>query len=213
MNRDLLMEIYHRLYSAFGPQHWWPGDGPVEVMVGAVLTQNTNWANVEKAINNLKQAGCLDLASLNRISVDELAVLIRPSGYYNVKARRLKALVEFICREFSCRVEDMEKVETYKLRERLLGISGLGPETVDSILLYALGRPIFVVDAYTKRIFSRHGLCFEDVDYQELQCQIMASLDPDVGLFNEYHALLVRLGKEYCRKTNPNCLGCPLNGL
>ncbi len=213
MNRDLLMEIYHRLYSAFGPQHWWPGDGPVEVMVGAVLTQNTNWANVEKAINNLKQAECLDLASLNRISVDELAVLIRPSGYYNVKARRLKALVEFICREFSCRVEDMEKVETYKLRERLLGISGLGPETVDSILLYALGRPIFVVDAYTKRIFSRHRLCFEDVDYQELQCQIMSSLDPDVGLFNEYHALLVRLGKEYCRKTNPNCLGCPLNGL
>ncbi len=213
MDRDLLLDIYRRLYSAFGPQHWWPGDGPVEIMIGAVLTQNTNWANVERAIENLKRAGCLDLRCLYEIPVEDLAALIRPSGYFNVKAKRLKALVRFLCDQFDCQVEEMSDVQTDRLREMLLAIPGLGPETVDSILLYALNRPIFVVDAYTKRIFSRHGLCFEDVDYHQLQHEIMSALEPDVNLYNEYHALLVRLGKEYCRKTSPKCSVCPLKDI
>ncbi len=206
-----LMKLYDRLYGFFGPQHWWPGDSPLEIMIGAVLTQNTNWQNVEKAISNLKEARLMDLESLYNVPAQSLAEYIRPAGYYNIKSVRLKHLIVFVKENYGS-IEKMFEEETEILREKLLAVKGLGPETVDSILLYAGNKPIFVVDAYTKRIFSRHNLCFEDVDYHELQSEIMASLPKDLDLYNEFHALIVRLGKDYCKKRNPLCEKCPING-
>jgi endonuclease-3 related protein len=204
-----LMKIYKKLFSAFGPQYWWPGNGPFEVMVGAILTQNTNWANVEKAINNIKKAGALSPFSISDMRGSRLAKLIRPAGYYNIKAKRLKSFVRYFVNTYSGSASKMKKAGTSALRIELLDINGIGPETADSMLLYALDKPQFVIDAYTKRILSRHGIMDLYDSYENFQELFHSKLQYDVRLFNEYHALLVRVGKEYCRP-KPKCKGCPL---
>ena len=203
------MKIYKKLFSAFGPQYWWPGDGSFEVMVGAILTQNTNWANVEKAIENIKDADALNPSAINNMRGARLAKLIRPSGYYNVKTKRLKSFVRFFVKKYSGSVSKMKKTGKSVLRVELLDINGIGPETADSILLYALDKPQFVIDAYTKRILSRHGIMDVDDSYENFQGLFHSKLQYDVRLFNEYHALLVHTGKEFCRP-KPKCNGCPL---
>lgn len=207
---DTLMSIYRALFGAFGPQFWWPGDTPFEVMVGAVLTQNTAWANVEKAIANLKAAGLLSPRRLAAVPAERLAEHIRPSGYYNIKTKRLRSLLEFLETRYQGSTARMAREEPAVLRRGLLTVNGIGQETADSILLYAAARPYFVVDAYTLRVFSRHGLVREGADYAEVQRLFMENLPHDAALFNEYHALIVRLGKEYCKKTRPRCDQCPL---
>lgn len=205
-----LNSIYQRLYSYFGPQYWWPGQTPFEVMVGAILTQNTNWLNVEKAIGNLKKYNLLSPDKLYRLPQKRLAALIRPAGYYNIKARRLKEFLKFFIQRYGGKPKNMSSQELRVLREELLSLKGIGPETADSMLLYALKRPVFVVDAYTKRILLRHRLIRKNDDYQETQNLFMRNLKKEVKLFNEYHALLVKLGKEFCLKHRPKCAICPL---
>ena len=212
MTREALTEIYELLYGAFGPQHWWPGETPFEVVVGAILTQNTSWANVDKAIANLKSASCLTPERLHRIDLAELAGLIRPAGYYNIKAKRLKSFLDWLFESYGGDLTNLEPVATDRLRSELLEIKGVGRETADSILLYALGRPVFVVDTYTARITSRHGLIEPDADYEQLRELFESNLPDDSQLFNEYHALLVRTGKEFC-KPKAKCPGCPLEKL
>jgi endonuclease III related protein len=207
----VINEVYERLFKAIGPQSWWPGQTPFEVMVGAVLTQNTNWQNVEKAISNLRQNDLLEPHALYNVPVEELEGLLRPAGYFRIKARRLRSLLEFLINRYGGSLDEMFKTDVQTLREGLLSVNGIGPETADSILLYAGNLPIFVVDAYTYRIFSRHGWIDFDADYHQIQDYIQASLPDDPQLYNEYHALLVYIGKHYCRKTNPKCRECPLN--
>lgn len=209
MNKKLEV-IYKRLFKAFGPQYWWPAEDNFEVMVGAILTQSTNWGNVEKAIANLKKEKLLAPDRLLKLSHKKLTALIRPAGYYNIKALRLKELLKFIFRESQGNLGKLSQEELGVLREKLLNVKGIGPETADSILLYALHKPIFVVDAYTKRIFSRHNFLAADCSYTEAQNLFMQNLKPDVKLFNEYHALIVKLAKEYCKKNKPKCEICPL---
>lgn len=213
--RKKLMVVYRALFKAFGPQRWWPGDTPFEVMVGAVLTQNTAWGNVEKAIANLKRDRLLVPSRLNRVPVRRLAALIRPSGYFNVKARRLKHLLEFIRTEYGGSLKRMFAEDFRELRQKLLMVNGIGPETADAILLYAGGKPLFVVDAYTKRVFGRHGFFSLDADYLEVQRLFMENLPRDrrLSLYNEYHALIIKVGKEHCKRTKPACSKCPLNPL
>ena len=207
-----LKEVYRRLLAEYGPQHWWPAEETFEVMVGAVLTQSVAWRNVEKAIENLKAAGALSPQGLRRISLEELAGLIRPSIYYNIKARKLKALVEWLD---GCCGDDLEKLfrkPAGELREMLLGVWGVGEETADSVVLYAAGKPVFVIDAYTRRIIDRLGFSPEGHEYADYQALFMRNLKADAGLFNEYHALLVCLGKNVCRK-RPLCRECCLNDI
>ena len=206
----MLTEAYRRLFDVFGPQHWWPGETPFGVIVGAVLTQNTSWRNVERAIDNLRQADLLEPRALYDVPVEELEELIQPAGYFHVKARRLRSLLEFIVEQYDGSLEAMFRTELSELRGRLLGVHGIGPETADSILLYAGGLPSFVVDAYTHRVFARHGWIGFDADYHQIQDYSQGALPQDVQLYNEYHALLVRVGKDFCRKTNPKCAECPL---
>jgi len=206
------MKIYRTLYHAYGPRHWWPGETSFEVMVGAILTQNTSWRNVEKAIQKLKRKGILYLGGIHRLGKRELAPLIRSSGYYRIKADRLKALIDFLYEEFDGDLKKMRIRKLEALREKLLGVKGIGPETADSILLYGLKKPIFVVDAYTKRILSRHGVIPEKASYEEVQNLFMDHLPHNEKLFNEYHALIVHLGKMVCRKV-PKCDICPLKGI
>ncbi|HXW68352.1 MAG TPA: hypothetical protein VEJ88_01990 [Dissulfurispiraceae bacterium] len=175
-----------------------------------MLTQNTNWSNVEKAIGNLKAAGVLAARALHRVPTAELALLIRPSGYFNIKAGRLKAFLAFISTAYNGSMKNMGKVETASLRHELLNVHGIGPETADSILLYALDKPVFVIDAYTKRVMSRHGIIDYKASYDEYQQLFHDVLDEDAKLFNEYHALLVMAGKDYC-KPKPRCANCPLS--
>jgi len=207
-----LSEIYQRLFAHFGPQHWWPGDTPLEILVGAVLTQNTNWENVEKAIANLKAADLLDLHRLAATPTGILAELIRPSGYYNLKAVRLHNLIRAITAEHDS-LESFFAAGRDELREILLAVKGIGPETADSILLYAAEKPTFVIDAYTHRLLLRHGLIWEETGYYEMQELFLSSLPEDIAMFNEYHALIVKVGKEFCRKTRPRCGECPLQEL
>ena len=209
--KERIQEIYERLFEAFGPQHWWPGETPFEVAVGAVLTQNTNWGNVEKAIGNLKKANALCSFAIGRMSNDRLAELIRPSGYFNIKAGRLKSLVSFILDKYQGNIARMKETGTAALRERLLAVNGIGQETADSILLYALEKPVFVIDAYTKRILARHGLAAAGEDYSDIQGLFHKHLSPDVKLYNEYHALIVKTGKTFCRPRDPLCGSCPLS--
>ena len=207
-----LLDIYKILYREFGPQHWWPGETPFEVIVGAILTQNTAWGNVTKAIDNLKKEGYLMPESLYSLSMPKLARLIRPSGYYNIKANRLKEFLNFLFNEYNGSLEKMFKTNLPKLREKLLKINGIGPETADSILLYAGNYPIFVIDAYTKRILQRHNIITDGIAYHPLQRLFMDNLPEDVNLFNEYHALIVKTAKDFCKK-KPLCDVCPLNNL
>jgi endonuclease-3 related protein len=209
MISETLTEIYQLLYDAFGPQHWWPGETPFEIITGAILTQNTNWTNVEKAIANLKVAGDLSPDVLHRIDVTRLAELIRPAGYFNIKAKRLKNFIDWLFDDYGGELANLQSIGTNRLREELLAIKGVGRETADSILLYALERPVFVVDAYTARITLRHRLIEPGADYEQLRQLFESNLPQDVQLFNEYHALLVRTGKEFCRP-NARCSGCPL---
>ncbi|MFH0984582.1 MAG: endonuclease III domain-containing protein [Candidatus Omnitrophota bacterium] len=204
-----LLRVYAVLRKAFGHQKWWPGDTPFEVMVGAILTQNTAWTNVEKAILNLKKAKKLSFRTLRRVPAKELSQWIRPAGYFNVKADRLKWFTDFLDRE--CR-GDLAKLKRHTmplLREKLLAVKGIGPETADSILLYALDKTSFVIDAYTRRIFSRHGLAGEHEAYDAWREIFMRALPGDRDLYNDFHAQIVRTAKAHCRKI-PLCEGCPL---
>ncbi len=208
----IFRELFERMYQALGPQGWWPGETPFEVCVGAILTQNTNWQNVERAIANLKERGLLTPQALHELPLEELAILIRPAGYFRVKARRLKNFVCFLIEEYDGELERLFREGLEEARRRLLAISGIGPETADSILLYAGGLPTFVIDAYTRRILLRHGLATEEMSYEELRELFMRHLPPDPGLFNEYHALFVAVGKNFCRPRKPLCESCPLRG-
>ncbi len=212
MLSEQFTEIYELLFDRFGPQQWWPGETKFEIIVGAILTQNTNWANVEKAIGNLKSADLLSATKLHALEVANLAELIRPAGYYNIKAARLKNFLDWLFDEYGGKLSNLAQLSTDRLREQLLAIKGIGPETGDSILLYAFDRDIFVVDTYTARIASRHHLIEPGADYEQLQYLFQANLTGDVEMFNEYHALLVRCGKEFCRP-KARCAGCPLEKL
>jgi len=207
-----LNEIYRLLFDRFGPQHWWPGQTPFEIITGAILTQNTNWTNVEKAITNLKAADCLTPEKLHHLELSKLAELIRPAGYFNIKAKRLKNFLTWLFSNYAGQLTNLEQLSTDQLRSELLSIKGIGPETADSILLYAFDREIFVVDAYTARIAVRHQLIEPGADYEQLRLLFQSNLPADTKLFNEYHALLVRLGKDFC-KPKAKCAGCPLNKL
>lgn len=209
--KTVLVKIYRALFSHFGPQHWWPGDTPFEIAVGAILTQNTNWGNVEKAISNLKKSCSLDANVLHKLPDAKLASLIKPAGYFNIKAKRLKHFLAFLTDQYSGVIEYMKDEDLHLLRRQLLEVNGIGPETADSILLYALDKPTFVIDAYTKRVLIRHNIMPENATYHEMQELFHKNLPSDVPLYNEYHALLVMTGKHYC-KPEPRCQGCPLEG-
>ncbi len=204
-----LLQIFETLNRRYGDLHWWPGETPFEVAIGAILTQNTNWANVEKAIGRLKAEGVLEPWALRNMDDEALAGLIRPSGYFRVKTKRLKAFLQALCDNFGGNLGRMMSGDLLKARQRLLGISGIGEETADSILLYAGGRLTFVVDAYTRRILERHGLIDPKAPYGEIQRTFMGQIPRDAGLYNQYHALIVETGKRYCRK-QPRCGECPL---
>jgi endonuclease III related protein len=212
MNRLLspLTEYYNLLMARLGPQRWWPGDSDFEIIVGAILTQNTNWTNVEKAIANLKAENLLSAEAIRDVAPSHLEQLLRPSGYFRQKARKLKAFVEFLQGEFGGSMEAMFLTPTAELREKLLGVFGVGPETADSILLYAGRQPVFVVDAYTKRMLVRHGLVPPDALYEEIQALLESEIACDVKVFNEFHALIVSAGKQWCRRSAASCEQCPL---
>jgi endonuclease-3 related protein len=209
---ERINKIYRLLYKRYGPQGWWPGDSQLECTLGAILTQNTSWKNVEKAINNLKKSNLISIDKLSLLTTDELAQLIRSSGYFNQKALKIKNFIAFIKENYNGSLKNMFDEDIYVLRDKLLSIKGIGPETADCIILYGGNKPIFVVDTYTYRVLSRHGLVPEQTSYNELQELFMDSLNLDPGIFNEYHALLVKVGKEHCKKRIPICAGCPLEG-
>ena len=205
------MDVYQRLLDAFGPQHWWPGDGgPFEVCVGAILTQSAAWTNVEKALGRLKEAGLLSPQALDRAPQAEVAALVYSSGYFNAKARKLKAFAGRLCQVYGGDIDRLLARPADELRTELLGIHGIGEETADDMLLYAAEQPSFVVDAYTRRIFSRLGLQPQRDGYGDWRALFMESLPRDTALFNEFHALLVALGKDVCLKRAPKCGECPL---
>jgi endonuclease-3 related protein len=212
MISEQLTEIYKLLFDRFGPQHWWPGETQFEIITGAILTQNTNWTNVEKAIANLKSAGFLTSEKLHHLDISKLAELIRPAGYYNIKTKRLKNFINWLFQNYDGQLINLENLDTDRLRTELLAVKGIGRETADSILLYAFGREIFVIDAYTARVAVRHGLIEPQADYEQLRELFQSNLPQDSQLFNEYHALLVNVGKNYC-KPKAKCSGCPLEKL
>ncbi len=208
-----LTDVYGRLFDAFGPQHWWPGDSRFEMMIGAMLTQNTSWRNVERAIDNLRQADLLEPQALYAVPLEELEELLRPAGYFRIKAGRLRSLLQFLIERYHGSLDAMFETALPELRRQLLDVHGVGPETADSILLYAGHLASFVVDTYTHRVFARHGWIGFDADYHQIQDYIQGELPADVPLYNEFHALLVRVGKDYCRKSQPQCAECPLREL
>ena len=209
-HREALTNIYKLLYRRFGPRHWWPGETKLQIIIGAILTQNTAWGNVEKAIKNLKKERALTVKRLSRISEKKLAKLIRPAGYYNIKSRRIKSFLVFLNEAYKGNINRMFKTRTKVLRGELLDVKGIGPETADSILLYAGEKPVFVVDSYTNRIFSRHCYIQKDADYSEVQGFFEKNLKRNRALFNEFHALIVELGKNICKSTKPLCKMCPI---
>ena len=210
--RELLLSIYHRLMAYYGPQHWWPAEEPFEVMVGAILTQSTAWSNVEKAISKLKTAGALSPEALRQLPLAELAELVHPCGYYNAKALKLKSLAYWLGEYCSDNLSKLFASDIDLLRQQLLAIHGIGQETADSIILYAANKPVFVIDAYTRRITNRIGLAPVGDSYGAYQALFMDNLPADVRLFNEYHALLVCLAKNVCRG-QPLCQACCLNDI
>ena len=205
------MDMFNLMLDRFGPQNWWPGNGPFEMMAGAILTQNTNWTNVEKALANLKRENLLSVRGIHDVSAEKLAEYIKPAGYFNIKSKRLKNLVSMLVDDYNDDISRFtnEGIETQRMA--LLSVKGIGPETADSIILYASKKPVFVIDTYTYRILSRHNMVDEQVTYEELQDLFMDNLEPDHELFNEFHALIVHTGKDYCKK-HPKCDNCPLNG-
>ena len=205
--RTTVPDVYRKLFAANGHQRWWPGDSAFEIMVGAVLTQNTAWTNVEKAITNLKNAGALTPQAIVKAHPKKLAGWLKPSGYFNIKARRVKAMCAWLMAQGG--VRRLARIPTPELRHALLAVHGIGPETADDILLYAFHRPVFVIDAYTRRIFQRLGLIAGKEDYETLRQFFEKALDSDVQLFNEYHALIVIHGKDVCKK-KPLCNHCCL---
>jgi endonuclease-3 related protein len=238
MTRSEIPQYYTALLSRYGPQNWWPARSRFEVIVGAYLTQNTNWSNVEKAVLNLRRAHRLSVAAIRSIPLDELETLVRPSGYFRQKARNLKTFIAFLDRHYSGSLSRMFAEPTEKLRAELLELNGVGPETADSILLYAGNHPVFVVDAYTRRVLLRHDIIGEKTGYEEIRAMIERSIsssgaeylivkqsgsDPRHPVsrmsssarselaqhYNELHALIVRVGNHYCR-AKPICEGCPL---
>lgn len=206
-------EAFELLHGYYGDQQWWPAESKFEILIGAVLTQNTNWSNVEKAIANLKDAGVLEFEQMSVLDEPVLADYIRPSGYYNLKARRLKNLFTMITTVYEGSLDLLIADDWRSARENLLAVKGVGPETADAILLYVCEKPVFVVDNYTYRVFSRHNMVDEETDYQSIQDAFMDNLENDSRLYNEYHALIVQVAKEYCRKSKPLCSGCPLEVL
>ena len=207
---NVFLDVFHTLLRHYGPRHWWPADTPFEVCVGAILTQNTNWGNVEKAIANLKREGLLSAEAMREVPVERLAETIRPAGFFNVKSARLKDFVAWLFLRHDGNLERMFSGEWRELRKELLQVRGIGRETCDSILLYAGNKPSFVVDAYTKRLFAHLGVVSETADYEDVRTLFMENLPEDVELFNEYHALIVQHCKEHCRK-KPLCPGCGLH--
>jgi len=205
-----LDEYYNSLFTAFGPQHWWPGNSPFEVIVGAILTQNTSWSNVERAIENLRREGLLSPAAIEKVPLRRLQSSIRPSGYFRQKARKLKAFCEFLRTDFGGSIKKMFETPTMILREKLLGVFGIGPETADSVLLYAGEHPVFVVDAYAKRMLFRHGWSHEKAKYDDVRWMFERQFPGDAKRFNEFHALIVETGKNFCRPHDPLCGECPL---
>jgi endonuclease-3 related protein len=210
--REDLLKVYELLNGYFGDLHWWPADSPFEVMVGAILTQNTTWTNVEKAISALKEKSLLSPAALLQIDESVLAGIIRPSGYYRIKAKRIKSLVQFFIKEYSGNIDTMCDEELVVLREKLLNVRGVGPETADSIMLYACRKPVFISDAYTQRILQRHRMIPEDADGAKIRALFMSHLPHNASLFSQFHALLVQTGKIFCRKI-PKCDFCPLRSM
>ncbi|MGE5542432.1 MAG: endonuclease III domain-containing protein [Bacillota bacterium] len=207
----MLLDVYNRLYSRFGPQHWWPGDTPFEVIVGAILTQSVSWKNVALAIDALEQAGLLDPRSMRDIGEGAIALLVRSTGYYQQKARKLKSFLAYLWDTHGGELDRMFSTPPAELRRQLLGVWGLGPETVDSIMLYAGNIPSFVVDAYTVRVLTRMGLVQEGASYDEIRGFFMDNLPQDPQMYNEYHALFVHLGKHFCKKRELLCGDCPLS--
>jgi endonuclease III related protein len=205
-----LLAYYHVLAEKLGPQRWWPARTPFEVIVGAILTQNTNWTNVERAIANLRRERQLSPLAIERVPLGRLAVLVRPSGYFRQKAKKLKAFVHFLRREYGGSLARMFRTPTAELRKKLLGVHGIGPETADSILLYAGSKDVFVVDSYTKRILTRHGWADEKAEYEEMRALLENNLPRDLALYNEFHAQFVQVGKNWCRPQEPRCSECPL---
>jgi len=210
-SRKSLLRIYRILYGAYGPRKWWPADGPFEVMVGAILTQNTSWKNVEKAIANLKKKKLLEPEKLHKIPQTKLAEIIKPAGYYRQKAKKIKCFLDYFGEKHSYSIDDMKATPLAKLRKELVNSWGIGPETADSMLLYALEKPVFVVDAYTLRIFRRLGYLNAKDSYDSTQRFFLKYLPLEVQLFNEYHACIVALGNDLCHP-KPRCSKCSLNG-
>jgi endonuclease-3 related protein len=209
-NHGSLLSIYEILQDHFGDLHWWPGDSPFEVVVGAILTQNTAWKNVEAAISRLKAEDLLHPARLHPLDDQHLADLIRPAGYWRVKTKRLKAFLHFLQQDYQDDLDALFAEDLWVLRKKLLLVHGIGEETADSILLYAGGKPVFVVDAYTRRIMQRHRIINDKARYEDIQTLFMTGLPRSAPLYNQYHALLVNTGKHFCRKQNPRCEICPL---
>lgn len=220
---ERLLEIFYRLLDAFGKRYWWPGDTPLEVIVGAVLTQNTNWKNVERAIYNLKKEDMLSFEALYKVDTKRLGDLIKPAGYYNIKSNRLKNTIKLFYEKYNSSIDYLSTISTEELRKSLLGINGIGKETADSILLYALNRPVFVVDAYTKRFLKNHRPVLMDNSrgiiseknkdsYDHIQMFFTRHLPLDTYIYNEFHALIVYLGQRYCKKI-PDCEGCPIKDI
>lgn len=207
--RATLLRYYRRLHAHFGHRRWWPGETRIEIMVGAILTQNTAWKNVTLAIGNLKREKLLSVRGLRSVPEGQLAQLIRSSGYFNQKARHVKALIAFLDERYAGSLARMARAETAHLRKELLAVRGIGPETADSILCYAFGRPVFVIDAYTRRVLVRHGLIHARPSYAEMQALLMRHLPADAALFNDFHAQLVAVGHRFC-KPQPQCEACPL---
>ena len=211
--QPILRDYYDALYATYGPQHWWPGRTAFEKIVGAILTQNTSWSNVEPCIENLRRERLLTPRAIESVRVSRLASLIRSSGYFRQKAKKLKLFVHFLRSEYEGSLERMFRAPTEVLRQQLLGVYGIGPETADSILLYAAEHPVFVVDAYTRRILERHGLVAPRHGYEDIRRLFETSLAADVALYNEFHALIVQTGKHYCRPRDPRCSECALKAL
>ena len=210
--RAMLLDLYRRLFERYGPQHWWPAESPFEVIIGAILTQGTSWANVERALSNLKASGCFSPQWLWEIPEAELATLLKPSGFFNAKARKLKAFINHLWDNYAGDLDKLLTKEVSELRAELLSIHGIGEETADDIILYAAAEPSFVIDSYTRRILKRLGLAPARETYQEYQALFHRGLPVDPPLYNEYHALLDRHAKETCRK-QPLCGGCCLRDL